>query len=98
MKSEAKKSNVMYGQDMGSISIGKIQLSLNIDEVQTSTKGRPFRISGSRMNLQHPAKWIDKMEMHHFIHTFKYLDEQGGFFEVEVDYQNKYINNSLKKL
>lgn len=57
-----------------------------------------MRLSGSRKNLQHPAKWIDKMEMHHFIHTFKYLDEQGGFFEVEVDYQNKYINNSLKKL
>ena len=88
----------MSGQDTESILMGKTRLSLKINEIQTSTKGRPFRVSGSRMNLQHPSKFINGMMMHHFIHSFIYLDEIGGMFEVECDYENKYINNSLKKL
>lgn len=74
------------------IIMGKTQLSLKINEVQTSTKGRPFRISGSRQNLQHPAKWIDGILMHHYIHSFIYLDKIGGMFEVECDYLNKFIS------
>ena len=85
----------MSGQAMESILMGKTRLSLKINEVQTSTKGRPFRVSGSRMNLQYPAKWIDGLLMHHYIHSFIYLDEIGGMFEVECDYLNKFI--MLKK-
>lgn len=54
---------------------------------------RPFRLSGTRKNLQHPQKWIDleKMYMHHYFHTFKYIDEKGGFFEIEIDYNDIFV-------
>lgn len=99
MKSEVKKSSATRGQVSESILINQTRIFLNF-ETQTSKLGRPFRLSGTRQNLQQPQKWIDahKMFMHHYFHTFKYLDEQGGFFEIECDYENKYINKSLKKL
>lgn len=59
--------------------------------------GRPFRLSGSRQNLQHPQKYVEGMYLHHFFHKFIYLDKEGGFFEIECDYLNKYILNSLRK-
>jgi hypothetical protein len=61
-------------------------------ETQISKLGRPFRLSGTKKNLQLPEKWIDKDLKNHWIHSFKYLDEKGGFFEVEIDYNDKFIS------
>jgi len=66
-------------------------INLNF-ETQTSKLGRPFRLSGTRYNLQLPTKWIDGMERRHVIHQFIYLDEQGGYFDVEVDYYSKFVS------
>ncbi len=67
--------------------------SININfETQISKLGRPFRLSGTRKNLQLSSKWIDKVERWHWIHKFIYLDEKGGFFEVEIDYNDNFIN------
>jgi len=60
-------------------------------ETQISKLGRPFRLSGTRINLQLPEKWINNVIKNHWIHTFRYLDEQDGFFEIEVDYQNNFL-------
>ena len=75
------------------LTINQTRVYLNF-ETQTSKLGRPFRVSGGRLNGNVPAKWIEshKMFMHHYIHSFKYLDEKGGFFEVEVDYNNKFVS------
>lgn len=99
MKSEAKTSSAIRGQDMGSILINQTRIYLNF-ETQISKLGRPFRVSGGRINGNVPAKWIEsyKMFMHHYFYCFKYLDEQGGFFEIECDFLNKYVPNSLRKL
>jgi hypothetical protein len=75
----------------------KIKVNLEITiylnfETQISKLGRPFRLSGTRMNLQIPPKWIDKIEKHHWIHTFRYLDEKDGFFEIYVDYYGTFLN------
>lgn len=74
-------------------------LKLNL-ETQISPKGRPFRLSGSRINLDKPEKYIKNKEMfmHHFFYRFRYVDKEDGFFEIECDYEDKYINNSLCKL
>ena len=50
-----------------------------------------FGESKTRKNLQLPEKWIGKDLKNHWIHSFIYLDEQGGFFEIEVDYFDKFI-------
>jgi hypothetical protein len=60
-------------------------------ETQTSKLGRPFRLSGIRKNLQLPPKWVNKIEKHHWIYSFIYLDERGGFFEIEVDYADNFL-------
>jgi len=60
-------------------------------EIQISNLGRPFRNFGTKYNLQLPTKWIEGMERHHVIHQFIYLDEQGGYFDVEVDYWGKFV-------
>jgi len=61
-------------------------------ETQISKLGRPFRLSGTKKKLQLPEKWIGKDLKNHWIHSFKYLDERSGFFEVEIDYNDKFIS------
>ena len=68
--------------------IAKININFN---TQLDKNNRPFRLSGTRKNLQLPEKWVDKVLKNHWIHSFKYLDEQGGFFEIEVDYNDKFL-------
>jgi hypothetical protein len=70
--------------------INQTPIFLNF-ETQISKLGRPFRLSGTRKNLQLPEKWVDKVLKNHWIHSFKYLDERGGFFEIEVDYNDKFL-------
>jgi hypothetical protein len=70
-------------------------ISINF-ETQISKLNRPFRLSGTRKNLNLPEKWIDKVLKNHWIHSFKYLDAQGGFFEIETDYNDNFVN--LNKL
>lgn len=76
---------------MESILIKQTRINLNF-ETQISKNGRPFRLSGTRKNLQQPVKWIDRVECWHWVHEFIYLDEQGGFFDVEIDYNDKFVN------
>jgi len=65
-------------------------INLNF-ETQISKLGRPFRLSGVKKNLQLPEKWVDKVLKNHWIYSFIYLDEQGGFFEIEIDYNDKFL-------
>lgn len=95
MKLEAKNSNVTFGLTSESILINKTRIFLNF-ETQKGKSNRPFRLSETRMHTTIPAKWIGGMWQHHFVHKFRYIDEQDGFFEVEVDYENNFV--SLTKL
>lgn len=71
---------------------GEVTGIININfNSQLDKNNRPFRLSGTRKNLQIPSKWIDKSEKHHWTHSFIYLDEQGGMFEVEIGYNNEFI-------
>jgi hypothetical protein len=80
----------MYGMDTLVITIKETRILLNF-ETQISKLGRPFRLSGTRKNLQMPEKWINKVTHWHWVHSFKYLDERGGFFEIEIDYNNNFV-------
>lgn len=64
-------------------------MKLNSFQTQYDKNKRPFRLSGTKKNTQIPNKWIDKVLKNHWIYSFIYLDEQGGFFEVEIDYFDK---------
>ena len=76
---------------MDHIQINKTtKINLNF-EPQTGSLGRPFRLSGTSKNLQKPSKWIRGVEKWCWIHSFRYLDEKGGYFNIEVDYENKYV-------
>ena len=66
---------------------------LNTLEVQEGKLGRLFRQIGLRKNLQKPSMWLNKVEYWHWIFTFKYV-ECGSFFEIEVDYQNKFVSKT----
>jgi hypothetical protein len=90
MKSDQKKSNATHGQILDSILINQTHIFLNF-ETQILNLGRPFRLSGTRKNLQLPEKWIDKVLKNHWIYSFIYLDERGGFFEIEIDYSNNFL-------
>ena len=92
MKLEAKPSSVTRGQDSESILIKQTRIFLNF-ETQISKLGRPFRLSETKI---FDGKWIGKEMKYKTIHTFKYLDEEGGFFEIELGYNNEFIK--LEKL
>lgn len=70
--------------------VGKEKIYLNFEE-QVGKKGIPFRLSGTRMVLDKPAKWIDKVEKRHVVHCFKYLDG-SGYFSLEFDYNDKFFS------
>lgn len=76
---------------MDTIKIKDFKIKLELNTVQTSPNGRPFRCSGLRKNLQTPSKWINKTECWQWIYSFIYLDEKAGFFEIEIDYDNKFL-------
>lgn len=67
-------------------------LSIKISlDTQTSTLGRPFRLSGVRKNAQLPEKWIDRVSKNHWVYSFIYLDAIGGFFEIETNYYDGFV-------
>lgn len=80
---------------MEHIKIKETKIYLNF-ETQISKLGRPFRLSGTKKNSQLPEKWIDKVLKNHWIHSFIYLDEQAGFFEVEIDYYDNFVSLTKK--
>ena len=90
MKLETKTSKPTYGQHSESILIKQTQIFLNF-EPQSSPNNRPFRYSGIKKNLKKPSQWVDKVECWCWIYTFIYLDDQGGDFSFEFDYNNKLI-------
>ena len=56
---------------------------------------RPIRLSGTAKNLKVPPKWIDingkPTLKYHWIYTFRYMDEQDGFFSFEYDFNDKFL-------
>ena len=78
---------------MKSLKIGSQTINLNF-ETQYGSLGRPFRLSGTAYNLKMPEKWINGAYKHHVIHTFIYLDEKGGTFDIELDYYEKVLKKS----
>ena len=68
--------------------------SINIDfSVQVGKLNRPFQHYGLRKNTDMPSKFINQVECFHWIYEFKYLDKQGGKFEIEIDYYNNIVKN-----
>jgi hypothetical protein len=74
---------------MDTLNIKGFKLNLNF-EPQTSKNGRPIRHSGVKMNGQVPAKWIDGMYRHHWIYSFRYLDNDE-IINFEFDYFDKFV-------
>ena len=93
MNLKAKTSSVTHGLALESITIQKTKIYLSF-ETQISKNGRPFRLSGTSKVLTKPSKWIDMVEKWHWIHSFIYLDKQGGFFEIELDYNGNFVSLS----
>lgn len=59
--------------------------------IQTSPQGRPFVLSGIARNTQVMAKWINGGYKSHWLYTFIFTDEIGGFITFEFDYFDKYV-------
>jgi hypothetical protein len=88
-KSDQKELKPTSGLPLASISIKETKILLHF-ETQISNTGRPFRLSGMRKNLQVPEKWVNKEAKNHWVYEFKYLDEQGGYFSIEIDYNDNF--------
>lgn len=72
-----------------SILIKKTRLYLN-REPQPTPSGRQIIYSACSMNAQIPAKYINREYKHHWIYSFKYIDNDT-FVHFEFDYNNQYI-------
>jgi hypothetical protein len=77
---------------MNTISVQGFKIDINHFDTQISKNGRPFRLSGVSHVLTKPAVWVNKMLMHGTIYSFRYLDEQDGFFAFEFDPFNNFIS------
>jgi len=72
------------------LNIKNNKILLNFDP-QTSPQGRPFRLSGIARNTQVMAKWINGGYKNHWLYTFMFTDEIGGFITFEFDYYNNFV-------
>jgi phage terminase small subunit len=61
-------------------------------EPQVGKLGRPFRASGVQKITTIAPKWVNRVEKYCWRHTFRYLDEKGGFFEIDLDHENNLID------
>ena len=68
------------------IKIGKTEIQLNLN-VQKSTEGRPFRLSG--VSKKGEGKWISGNLKSHWVYSFKYLLEKSLYSNVKCS------NNTL---
>ena len=84
------KSTLTNQTLMNIIKIKDFTINLELNTVQTSPQGRPFRLSGTEIVLTEEPKWIDKVLTHKVIHTFKYLDAPNEFFRIKCDYFGKF--------
>jgi len=64
-------------------------------QIQLDKNNKQFRYSGLRKNSQLPSKWIKaRGDCWYWIYTFIYLE--GGIFEVEIDYNDKFVSLTKK--
>jgi hypothetical protein len=77
---------------MNTLSVQGFKIDINHFDTQISKNGRPFRLSGVSHVLTKPAVWVNKMLLHGTIYSFRYLDEQDGFFAFEFDPFNNFIS------
>ena len=75
---------------MDHITINKTRIALDPVNEQISPLGRPFRLSGIALDLTVQAIYKDKMWLHPTIYTFRYTDEQDGFFGFYFDANNNF--------
>lgn len=65
-------------------------IQLNPSIIQTSPRGKQFRVVGLGMDLTQPPKWINGMYKHHWIVTLKFL-ENNRFTKLYFDSNDKLI-------
>jgi hypothetical protein len=66
-------------------------------ETQISKLGRNFRLSGVSKISTIPQKYINNSYKNHWVYTFRYLDVDREFFEIEIDYNNSFVRlNKIK--
>jgi hypothetical protein len=65
------------------------ELNLSITP-KLSKLGRPYRLSCIAKNLQHPSKWINKVEHWHWYYMFLYTDD-NSYVGFEFDYNDNFI-------
>lgn len=81
---------------METITIKKTVLNLNF-EIQTSPQGRPIRYSGIKRNGQKAQQWVENAETKkselksHWIYSFRFMDEVGGFIDFEFDCYDNFV-------
>jgi len=66
--------------------------NLETPEIQEGNLGRPFINAGVERITTIAPKWIGRVEKWCWRHTFRYLDEKGGFFEIDLDWNGKLID------
>ena len=78
------------------IQVKETKIFLNF-ETQISKLGRNFRLSGVSKISTIPQKFINNSYKNHWIYTFRYLDVDSEFFEIEIDYNNNFVRlNKVK--
>jgi len=68
--------------------------SLDPTKTQYGKLGRPFKLIGTQRLTDLPLKYINGEYRFCTRHDFKYLDKEGGYFSIELDYNNKLLNRN----
>lgn len=74
--------------------INKTKIYLDPVNEQISPLGRPFRLSGITKDLTVEPIFKDKMWFHATTYTFRYTDDDDGFFSFYFDANNNFKHKS----
>jgi hypothetical protein len=64
-------------------------MKITLDPQTDPQTGRPCKLIGTQRNSE--DKYINGDYRFCTRHDFKYLDKEGGYFSIELDYNNKLL-------
>jgi predicted membrane-bound spermidine synthase len=67
-------------------------MKITLDPQINPDNGRTCKLIGTKRLTDLPLKYINGEYRFCTRHDFKYLDKEGGYFSIELDYNNKLLN------
>ena len=64
--------------------------------VQVGKLNRPFSLSGTAIDDTKTPVWHEKTFKHHYVYSFRYLDDRYRGFNIYTNHLHQFIKNEIR--